>query len=1060
MKKKIPKRVFPKRKERCLAAYVARMTAFLLVICLPIKFLCAEQSAMLRAAHEVSGQVTNERGESIAGVNVSVKGTAIGVTTGNDGHYQISVPDGQVVLVFSYVGYANEEVEVGNNRIVNIELKSTTALEEVVVVGYGTQSQKKLTTAVSTISAEQISDQPVANISDVFTGNVSGVFVDQNSGRPGDVPVIRIRGYGSINAGSEPLYVIDGMIVSSEDFRLLNPKSVESVNILKDAAAGAIYGSRAGNGVIIVTTKSGKGKPKFSYHTTMGLNQVEKKIPVLSGPEYMEYARKAYEASGMEAPVFSENVANTNWQDEIFQTGLFQNHQLSGNGSSETVRYNLSFNYLGNKGTILTLGENQYSSNGKIDISLNKKLNMGVTYSASVAKTRTNSKLGGAAHGGGGIMEDAIVQYPVIPVYMENGDYGQVDSETWGTPIVYGGYGNPVAALLEVDDRYQKFSGIGKTYLTYEPITGLKLTGSMMGKIESNMRNYHESPYLAANGHSREANFSNPRYDDISAGQYNQSVSQYITEGFAEYHKSFGLHNFTAIAGTSMQYSSYRATTATAGINDRGANAEDPLPAFDNYFRPSIFGANDVRGGGSFSEETFSSIFGRVNYDFDEKYLLMASLRRDGSSKFAPGSRYGVFPAASAAWRVSEEGFMKDQRLFSDLKLRLSYGVSGNDQISNYAWQGSVSYGGQYLYGPSDGSTGISFTAYPSSIENSTLRWETNTQYNAGLDVSMLDDRIQLVGDFYVRDTRDMLLSRPLPSENGISGSILDNIGDMTNKGLELLLTTTNVRKKDFTWTTDWIFNKVWNKATAIHTTDGILRMGSGEFDMVWIIQGEEMFQLYGYRTLGVFKTEEQLAQYPRPRNAKIGDPIQEDVDGDGEINSNDLQRIGKALPSFTFGFNNTFAYKNLDLNIIVDGSQGASKYLPLLRNQSWVSPTEGNISKLIYDNVGEIYGAANLDYTGNRLTQNDYHVFDASYVRIKSITLGYRIPRSLADRLSLTGLRFTFNVQNVYTFTDYPWYNPQANYFNGQAGAAQFGVDYGGSPLSRTFALGINLTF
>lgn len=1052
MKKKIPKTI-------STTGVLSFLTPLVMVLLL-LSPGPSTANIRLLTAREVTGKIVDEKGEAIPGANVIIRGTTSGTVTTNEGKFSISVPHDQAVLVFSYVGYLKQEIVVGSRSVIDVYLKTANELGEVVVIGYGNESVKKLTTSVATIKAEQITDKPITNIADAFTGNVSGVFVDQASGRPGDVPVIRIRGYGSINAGSEPLYIIDGMIVTNQEFRLLNPKSVENISILKDAAAGAIYGSRAGNGVIIVTTKGGKGKPKLHYNATMGLSQVEKKIPVLSGPEFVEFTKKAYAASGEAPPVFSNNIANTNWQDEIFQTGAFQNHQLSANGSTESVKYNLSLNYIDNKGTILTLGEKQYSSNGMFDISLSKKLKVGLTYNATLAKTRTNSKLGGPGHGSGGVLEDAIVQYPVIPVYMPNGDYGQFNSENWGSPVVYGGYGNPVAALLEVDDRNQQFSGMGKSFLNFEPIPGLNLNGSLMGRIMTNTRVYHESPYLASNGHSVEANFSNPRFDNIVAGQHNQLTAQYISEAYAEYKKAFGMHQLGITAGGSAQYTGFRGTTADASVNDRGANATNPLPRFDNYFRPNIWGANDVRGGGGFSEETFTSTFARLNYDYNDKYIFMASLRRDGSSKFAPGSRYGLFPAISAAWRISEEGFLKQQKLINDLKLRLSYGISGNDQINNYAWQGFVSYGGRYLFGPSGISDGVAVMAYPSGIENPRLRWETNEQYNFGVDLGVLDGKIQLVADFYVKNTKDMLLSRPLPSENGISNSIMDNIGNMTNKGFELALTTENINRGHFNWTTNWIFNKVWNKVTAIHTSDGILRLGSGEFNMVWIIQGQEMFQLYGYKMLGVFENEAQLQQYPRPRNAKIGDPIQEDVDGDGQINSNDLQRLGDALPNFTFGWNNAFTYKNFDLNIVVDGSQGASKYLPLLRNQSWISPTEGNLSKYIYDRVGTVYGAANLDYTGNRLTQNSYHVFDASFVRIKSLSLGYRLPKTVTTRMAIEDLRFSLSVQNLHTFTSYPWYNPQANHFGGGAGTAQFGVDYGGVPLSRTFALGINLTF
>jgi TonB-dependent starch-binding outer membrane protein SusC len=288
----------------------------------------------------------------------------------------------------------------------------------------------------------------------------------------------------------------------------------------------------------------------------------------------------------------------------------------------------------------------------------------------------------------------------------------------------------------------------------------------------------------------------------------------------------------------------------------------------------------------------------------------------------------------------------------------------------------------------------------------------------------------------------------------------MDNIGDLTNKGIELALTTVNIQKSNFTWSSVWIFNKVWNKATAIHTEDGIIRLSSGAYDMVWIIEGEEMFQIYGYKAIGVFKTEEELTQYPRPRGSKIGDPIYEEVEKDLILNSGDYQKLGNGLPNFTFGWSNDLSYKNWDLSFILDGSQGASKYVPSFRNQSWISPIEGNLSKYIYDRAGEVYGAPNLDYSGNRIERNSYHVFDASYVRIKNLTIGYNLPDRVCNSLRIDRLRLAVSAQNLYTFTDYPWYSPQANFYNGSAGVAQFGVDYGSYPLAKSFTFGINLTF
>ncbi len=1011
---------------------------------------------------EIKGRVVNQKGEPLQNVSVLIVGTKTGTTTNNNGYFILTAPDGRnVVLEVSSVGYQTKRVNAGSQTEVNIVLEVEVAgLSDVVVVGYGTSSVKKLTTSVSTVKAKDVNEMPINNVANAFTGDISGVSVEQQGG-PATAPVLRVRGYGSINAGSEPLYVIDGMIVTSYEFGLLSPKSIESINVLKDAAAGAIYGSRAGNGVVIVTTKSGEGKVRFNYNLTVGLDKVEKMIPVLSGPEYIAYSKKAYAASGQPEPVFSPDVANTNWQDEIFRTAPYQNHQVSASGSNKDLKYNLSFNYIDNQGIIITTYEKRYSLDGKFDIRLNDKLKIGLTFDATYGKQRTNPKLGGAAHSSGGILEDAIVQYPVIPVYMPNGDYGQQHSEDWGTPVAYGGYGNPVAGLQEIRNIRSAFSGRARTFINYEPIHNLNINLSLSGSSISGYSEYLESPYMAANGHDQTANFSNPRYDQIVANQSNDAASRYTTEGFVDYKRTFSDdHNFGIIVGFSNEYSGFRQTSAAASINNRGTNAANPIPAFDNYLRPNIFGANDITGSGGFFDQAFTSLFGRLNYSYKDKYLLTGSIRRDGSSKFAPNNRYGIFPAVSAAWRITEESFMRNQQLFNDLKLRISYGVSGNDQIGNYAWQGKANYGEQYLFGPGDLSNGAVTTEYPSTIENLNLKWETNTQYNTGIDVSILNNKIQLVADFYLRKTKDLLLQKPLPSENGIANSIMDNIGSVTNKGIELALNTTNISTSNFTWTTKWIFNKVWNKATTINTPNGIIRLASGTFDMVWIVQGQEMFQIYGYKTLGVFKTDEDLQKYPKPSGSKIGDPIIKDVNSDGVINSEDFVKLGNGLPDFTYGWSNDFTYKNWGLRIVIDGSNGASKYVPAFRNQNWVSPIEGNISKYIYDRAGSVYGSPNLDYTGNRLTQNSYDVFDASYLRIKNITLGFNLSERACKSLFVHGLSFTLSAENFYTFSHYPWYNVQSNYYNGAAGTAQYGVDYGGYPLAKSYALGISLTF
>ena len=1011
---------------------------------------------------EVSGTVKDDSTNTgLSDVSVTVKGSNNGGLTDKKGRYSIRASSTDV-LVFSFVGFETQEVPVGNQTVINILLKgSAHQLAEVIVnIGYGTSTQKRLTTAISTVNAKDVNELAINNVANAFTGNVSGVQVEEQGG-PGNAPVVRVRGYGSIDAGSEPLYVIDGMIVSSYEFGLLNPKSIASINVLKDAAAGAIYGSRAGNGVVIVTTKGGEGKAKFNYNGTVGLQNIDKKIPVLSGPEYMAYAKQAYEASGLPDPVFSPDVANTNWQNEIFRTSPYVNQQISASGSNENVRYNLSFNYLNNEGIIITTYEKRYSLDGKFDIKLNDKLRVGFTFDGTFDNQRFNPDLTGPAHGPGGILEDAIVQYPVIPVYMPNGDYGQQTSENWGTTVSYGGYGSPVAGLKEINDTRSAFSGRGRTFLNYEPIHGLSFNASLTGSVISGFSQDIESPYLAADGHDRTSNFSTPVYSSAVASQANDMTTGYIADGFVEYKHSFSkVHNFDIVAGLSNQFTGYRLTSAAATSNNQGANAANPLPDFTNWLLPNIFGATAIVGTGGYTDQTFASLFARLTYDYRGKYLFAASVRRDGSSVFAPNNRYGIFPAVSAGWRITEEPFMHEQQLFNDLKLRVSYGISGNDQIGNYTWRGNASYGTQYLFGPPGTSSGAVNAEYPVTIENPNLKWETNDQFNIGVDFSILKNRVQLVADYYIRTTKDLLLQRPLPSENGIATSIMDNVGVVQNNGLELDLTTVNIRTNDFTWTTKWIFNKVSNKAKQINTPNGIIQLPSGEYNVVWIVQGQPMFQIYGYKVLGIFKNQQQLSQYAKPSGSQIGDPIIEDVNHDGIINSDDYVKLGNGLPDFTYGWSNNFSYKNWDFSIVLDGSYGASKYLPALRNQNWMSPDQGNLSKFMYDEAGTVFPEINENYTGNRVTPNSYDVFDASYIRIKTLALGYNLPDRICRKLSISGLRFTLTAENVHSFTSYPWYSVQSNYYGGAPGTAQFGVDYGGYPLASTYAFGINLTF
>lgn len=1036
----------------------------------------------------VTGTVRDEKGEPVIGANVVQKGTTNGVISDIDGKYIIKVSDKKATLVYSFIGLTSQEIIVGNNTRIDVILKNDVQLlNEVVVIGYGTSSKKKLTTSVSSMKQEKLAELPIANVGDAFAGQMSGIVAENGTGGPGSAPVIRVRGYGSINAGSEPLYVIDGVMASASQFAALNPKSIETIDVLKDAAAGAIYGSRAGNGVIVVTTKKGKvGDAKFSVNATFGVQQLERKVDVLDTHEWLSLMREAYANENKEIPDFynrsESSYANTDWQDEIFRTSTYQNYQIAASGGSEKFKYHIDANYLDNAGIIRTTYAKTYSSTGSFELQLKPRFKMGLNYTASHEKQRVNKSInGGAGHqtGGygiaGGIIQQALWSSPILPVYEANGDYGSIWQQEFGeTKLLDYGFTNPVANLLETHDEYTYNKVLARGYLTYEPIDGLELNASLNVVSEGYRREWHTSPYLAGSGSTQSANFSNPAYDKMKAGQENGMNSSWTTELWANYKKDFGKHSINATFGFSAQYLGNKSTTASSDMNDRGeANAANPIPPFDNYYRPNIHGAALILGGGGYQENTFESIFARLSYSYADRYLFMGSIRRDGSSKFAPDQRYGYFPAVSAAWRLSEEDFMDKLSWLNDLKVRASFGVSGNDQFGNYAWRGTVSYDNLYTYGPTDLDAGAGKVLLPSTFENPKLKWETNTQTNIGIDVSVLDNRINFTADYFIRKTKDMLLNKAVPSENGIVTSIFDNIGNMTNKGLELALNTRNIETRDFAWSTTFTFTKVSNKVDKVFSASGYLPYRANNFltssgfeSALRIVEGEPMFQIYSYNVIGTFESQEQLDNYANPGGtATVGDPIIEDVDNNGVINGNDMKCVGNALPDFTYGITSTWRYKDFDLNVILDGSQGASKIITAARNASLMRPQENTLKEFYEDRyrpgeTGHHMAIPKVSVTGMRHYNQSYYVRDASYLRIRNITLGYNLPQPICKKMSIDNLRFTLSIQNVFTFTKYPLYNPQSNTHSGQSGTAQFGVDDGTYPLARTYSLGLNITF
>ena len=529
----------------------------------------------------LSGTVTTESGEPLPGVTVVVKGTTQGTVTNADGNYSLSNISEDATLVFSFVGMKTQEIVVGNQTSINVRLEEETiGLEEVVAIGYGTTSTKKLTTSITRIDSRQIEELPINTIADAFAGQISGVISESGTGQPGSLPIIRIRGYGSINAGSEPLFVIDGMMATATEFAMLNAKSIDNVTILKDAAAGAIYGSRAGNGVVLVTTKSGKyGEAKISANLTYGLQEVTNKVDVLDKKDFLLLVKEAYNNDGLPLPEFynrdESSFADTDWQDEIFRLSNYQNYQLSIAGGNDKIKYYLGGNILDNEGIILTTYSKTYSVNGNFNFDIRPKFNAGLTFNVAYTKERVNNSIEtGHGHGGGGygvsgnIIQQSLWLAPIVPVYLENGDYGQYAQGEFA-PFLKG-YANPVANLTETHDTYSRYNNTGGLYAIYEPVKGLSLNTSFGGRLYSFFRDYHLSPYLAGST-SPYANFSNPNFSAMRAGQANGISTSWTSETYLDLKQTISkAHEIGFILGYSLQYNGARITSADADINNRG----------------------------------------------------------------------------------------------------------------------------------------------------------------------------------------------------------------------------------------------------------------------------------------------------------------------------------------------------------------------------------------------------------------------------------------------------------------------------------------------------------
>ncbi|GAA4453600.1 TonB-dependent receptor [Nibrella saemangeumensis] len=1025
----------------------------------------------LRQERRITGKVTaDENGQGLPGVSVTLKGTSRGTSTDADGNYVLNVPNGSIAtLVFSFIGYASQEVTLGSQSTINVTLKaSDQTLDEVVVVGYGTQQRRDVTGSIASLNTRTIRDQPVPNIVEGLTGRMPGVLIQQNTGAPGNSPSIKIRGLGSISAGNGPLVVIDGQPLDSGSLtnggglNQLNPNDIEKIDVLKDASATAIYGSRGANGVVVVTTRRGKaGQTRLNLDYYTGVQEVTKKMDILNAQQFAEFSKEAFNNAYLErvsgAKIEDPNSARPagqryryprgevgginfdnpssltsyDYQDMIFRKAPISSYQLTASGGSEKVQFMVSGNYLSQKGIIKKSGLDRYTVRTNVDAQMTSFLRMGVSLSPSISvEDRVNTDGHWASNG---VINSALNLPPFIPIY-QPGTTVYNSQAFYAAPYDWPGITNPVANINEVDNKFRTTRLLGNAYMELQLPLNILYRGTIGGDVQ----------------HQRQNNFL------TSALPLNQLLPPTVSTGLSNTFQSMNW-----VTNHTLTYSRQLAEThrieVLAGLESQKNDFESNRVNANNFPNDIVrtINAGTITGGASFRDQwSLASYFGRVAYSFQDRYLFNASFRRDGSSRFGRNNRWGTFPSASVGWRVSEEPFLRNNRVVSELKLKASYGLSGNNAFtSNYPAIGLLG-SDNYVFG-----NVLANGLAVSSIGNDNLTWEKSRQTDIGLELGILNNRVFLTADYYSRITTDLLLAVQVPTLTGFSSAVR-NIGKVENKGMEFALNTRNLTGA-FTWSTDLNISFNRNKVLALGPTGDPIRSGTGVGETNITVIGQPLGSFYGYRQLGVFRDQADLDSYPHFADTRPGDVKYEDVNGDGRINADDRTLIGNNQPDFIYGFTNSFSYKGIDLGIVIQGVQGG-EILNLSRR--FYENLEGNSNALTtvldrwrspQDPGNGKTPRANTRTTGNNNAISTRWVEDASYLRVRNITIGYNLPKALTQRARLQGVRVYAGVQNALTFSKYLSFNPEVS---GYEGPLTGGVDYGSYPLARTYTIGVNI--
>ncbi|HQB28042.1 MAG TPA: TonB-dependent receptor [Paludibacter sp.] len=1024
----------------------------------------------------ITGKVTDaQTGEAMPGVNVLVVGTSIGVITDLSGSYSVLVTDRNAKLKFSFIGYETQEIPLSGRSTIDVKLVSeVTGLDEVVVIGYGTQKRSNVTGSVASMSASSIKDRPLVSGVEAMVGQVAGVQIQQISGAPGVEGLsIRVRGTGSITQSSEPLYVVDGYPMEAGAFRLLNTSNIDKIEILKDASSTAIYGSRGANGVVVITTKQGKGNTSLNFNIYTGFQQPERYFKMMNRDQFIEYfidgrnqawldaalitadpdqsphsindpnsRRKLYPNAAtqylipdgtdgyiynFQDPASVAQMPDNDWQKLLFRNALIQNYELTLSGGNERTQYLISTSYLKQDGIVINTDYNKININSNVTSQIGERLKVGLNMNSFF--TSSNEQVSGKYSP----IQIALQLPPIFPVYNADGTYG---SMVRNYDIFAGDVASPIGMAEQTTTNRKRNGWMGILFAELEIIKDLTYKISINGGIQENNRKYYLPSYvdMDASRAPRIAQGNNAQNTDID----------WVIEQTLNYRKVLAdKHDFQLLAGYTTQKHSY---TYLYG-ESRGFPNDNIL----TLNAGTMYNLTNTE-----SEYSMISYLSRVNYAFDNKYLVSVAFRSDGSSRFGAKNRWGSFPSVSLGWRLKQESFMQNIDVINDLKLRGSFGISGNNRIGNYSGIGLLNIG----YYPTGDA--LQNTVNPNTMPNDNLGWEKTKQVNLGIDLGLFKNRIHFEADLYSSKSLELLLNVPVPTITGYSTQ-MQNVGKLQNKGVEFLLSTKNL-VNTFKWSSD--FNISFNKNKVLELGPGgqpIFASAPNASNAFITKIGQPVACFYGYVYDGVYMSEQELEDNPHLSKDKVGDGRYVDVNKDGVLDANDKTILGNNQPIFTAGFNNTFSYKNLSLALQFTASYGAeifSIYKRMIavyhgdRNgmieviDRWRSPEEpGN---------GMIFRASRTPSGWSR-DPSSLWVTDGSYLRLRNASLSYEFDDQIIRRLDMKSLRVYLTCQNLFTITKNPGYDPETS---SEGDGLTRGGDYTGYPAARSVILGFNVTF